>query len=175
MPPLRKHQLTRVQKARCLGWLDQGVTQKVCAERLSVHLCTIKRLVKRHKATESGEVPNRKEGTGRLRKVTDVQVKTIKEALHDDPFLTAKAMKSKFKELGNLSLRTIRRVATRDLDLRSYVAKKKPHLTKSMKQRRLKFAKKFLQFSANDWKKVTFTDETMVVASLDIGVSQIYF
>ena len=137
MPPLRKHQLTRLQKARCLGWLDQGVTQKVCAERLSV---------------------------------TDAQVKTIKEALHDDPFLTAKAMKSKFKELGNLSLRTIRRVATRDLDLKSYVAKKKPHLTKSMKQRRLKFAKKFLQFSANDWKMVTFTDETMVVASLDIGV-----
>ena len=160
-----KKQMSDVEKARCLGWLEEGATQKQCAKRLGVHVNTIKRLVSKNKSTKE-DIPQRKIGSGRPRKLTQQAIKTIKKALQKNPSLTAKSLKTLHPdELKDISLRTIRRVILVDLKLGSFVTRKKPFLSKSMKIKRLKFARKYIKWTAKDWGEIVFTDESMVQTS----------
>ena len=189
-PPARKH-LTDVEKGLisgwivCLyilkniiyyfiGWRQEGVSQKECARRMKVHINTVKGLDRKMKKLMLGQVPKRKEGTGKVRKVTKEDVKVIKKSVEEDPHMTAKDLKIKHHQLRRLSNRTIRRILTRDLKLKSFVAAKKPFLSQSMKVKRLKFAKKFSHLKTGFWRKVVFSDEVMLVPSLGTRVSKFY-
>jgi hypothetical protein len=78
--------------------------------------------------------------------------------------LTSKEIKTKLKL--QISPRSIRRILLNDLELKSFVAAKKPLLTKSMKQDRIKFAKKYLRWTPQMWRQCIFTDESSFETSI---------
>ena len=59
------------------------------------------------------------------------------------------------------------------LGLRSYVARKKPFLTRRMKQKKLLFAKENVSKPLEFWKKVFFSDETYIGISLGSVINRI--
>ena len=79
-------------------------------------------------------MPTRKVGSGR-KIASKSLIKFIKKKITENPKMTSKEMKAKYKKtLGKLSERTIRRILLNDLNLPSYIAIKKPLLTKAHKE-----------------------------------------
>jgi IS30 family transposase len=108
----KKH-LTDLEKGKALAWLEARLKQKDIAQRLGVSLSTIERLARKRK----------------------IASKFIEKKITENPKMTSKEMKAKYKKtLGKLSERTIRRILLNDLNLPSYIAIKKPLLTKAHKE-----------------------------------------
>ena len=81
-------------------------------------------------------VPTRKVGSGRKKIASKSLIKFIEKKISENPKMTSKEMKAKYKKtLGQLSERTIRRILLNDLNISSYIAIKKPLLTKAHKEK----------------------------------------
>lgn len=129
----KKH-LTDLEKGKALAWLEARLKQKDIAQRLGVSLSTIERLARKRKKN-SNLVPTRKVGSGRKKIASKSLIKFIEKKITENPKMTSKEMKAKYKKtLGKLSERTIRRILLNDLNLPSYIAIKKPLLTKAHKE-----------------------------------------
>jgi hypothetical protein len=77
-------------------------------------------------------------------------IKFIEKKITETPKMTSKEMKEKYKKtLAKLSERSIRRILLNDLNLPSYIASKKPLLTKAHKEKRVRFARKYLNWTKN--------------------------
>ena len=75
--------------------------------------------------------------------------------------MTSKEMKAKYKKtLGQLSERTIRKILLNDLNIPSYIAIKKPLLTKAHKEKRVEFARNYLNLTKKKWRSRLFTNES---------------
>ena len=156
-----------VVKSRYLGWLDEDVSLALCARRLKVHPSTVSRLNARAK---EGEGLERRKGSGRTRKTSKRDIRIIRDAITKDPRQTAKSIKMHHKKtLSHLSIRTVSRVLYEDLKLQSFVAAKKPFLSKGMKQRRLHFANKYKKWKPKQWDDVLFTDEASFETTYSTG------
>jgi transposase len=59
----------------------------------------------------------------------------------------------------NVTTKTVRNTIKRN-GLAPYVKHKKPYLSKKHRQKRLQFARKYKEWTAEDWKKVVWTDES---------------
>lgn len=59
----------------------------------------------------------------------------------------------------NISSRTVRR-RLKEAGLKSYVARRKPHISKVNKKKRLAFAKKYINKPLSFWKQVIWSDES---------------
>ena len=94
----------------------------------------------------------------------------MKKVIEKNPMLTSKEIKTKLKL--QISLRSIRRILLEELELKSYVAAKKPLLTKSKKQKRIKFAKKYLKWTPQMWRKCIFTDESSFETSIVVDTEE---
>jgi hypothetical protein len=74
--------------------------------------------------------------------------------------MTAAQLKTLVPELAALSDRTVPHALQKDLKMRSRVAALKPMLTSQMKKKRMRFCKKYKDWTAAEWEKVMFSDES---------------
>ena len=95
---------------------------------------------------EEGTVPERQKGAGRPRKLDKTILAIIKRQATKYPGMTAADIKTSVRELDKISVRTISRALLHHLKMPSRLAAHKPLLTKKMMDKRLKFAKKY-----KDW------------------------
>lgn len=166
----RKH-MNDIERAKAIAWSQERVSQADIAKRLKVGKRTIERLIAKHKQGPEESIPRRKKGSGRPKKITKGEIKKIKKAIEENPMLTSKEIKTKLKL--QISPRSIRRILLNDLELKSFVAAKKPLLTKSMKQDRIKFAKKYLRWTPQMWRQCIFTDESSFETSIGCGYRRV--
>ena len=166
----RKH-MNDIERAKAIAWSQEKVTQADIAMRLNVGERSIGRLIARHKEDTGEPIPRRKKGSGRPKKITESEIKKIKKLIENNPMLTSKEIKTKLKL--EISLRSIRRILLETLQLKSYVAAKKPLLTKSMKQKRVKFAEKYVKWTPQMWRKCIFTDESSFETSIGCGFRRV--
>ena len=117
------------------------MTYKEIAIRLHCSLSSIERLFS--KAKNSGGIPARKKGSGAPKKVTKEMEYIIKKAIKENLNLTSQEIINQNKKLCNISSRTDRRILKEKFGLISYIAVKKPLLTKDLRKQRLAFAKKY--------------------------------
>ena len=164
-----KTHLTDLEKGKALAWLEAKLKQKDIAQRLGVSLSTIERLAKKRKINPN-LVPTRKVGSGRKKIASKSLIKFIEKKITENPKMTSKEMKAKYKKtLGKLSERTIRRILLNDLNLPSYIAIKKPLLTKAHKEKRVRFARKYLNWTIRKWRSSLFTDESTFLCLRSTG------
>ena len=107
------------------------------------------------------ELPTHSLGGGTSKKQPPQTLRLLKRQLDINPRLTAKQLKKENpKLLSTTSIRTIQRRLHDDIGYKKLEAKRKPLVTEKQRKKRLEFAKKYKGRTADDWKKVMFTDES---------------
>lgn len=156
-----RKKLNMEEKARALTLLEQGMPGKHVAEKLSVSRRSIYRLKMEAAKLPPNTTPQRKSGSGGKRKTTPKTDCILKREVKKNPSITAAELKNNYPELlKNVAIRTIQHRLQKDLKLPCRRAARKPLLTERMKKRRLSFAKKYQDWTPEQWKKVMWSDES---------------
>ena len=142
--------------------MEQGVPQKTISEELKVTPKTIYRPKKRAENLPKGVTPSRKKGSGRPRKTSSRTNNFLRREMMMDPELSAVDLKINHPELlQDVSVRTIQHRLHKDMGLPFRKPVKKPLLTKLMKKKRLQFCRKYKDWSAERWRGVMLSDESI--------------
>lgn len=134
-------------------------TYREIAALVDVSLATVSRVIKL-KQEKGSFSPRRKGRCGRKKKTTPRDDAYLLRQSKKDPRKTSDALNSDLKSLGiQISSSTVRRrlIAVGRKARRPI---KKQLLTKLMKEKRYKWAKKYKDWSKEQWRKVLFTDES---------------
>ena len=149
------------KKARILAWRQEKVSIKeicACSGRAK---STIMNLLTSAKGLPPNKVPKHRCGGGRKKKISNATDNLMKREVQKNPRLTALELKNLHPELlENLAVRTMQHRLQKGLGLPSLKAAKKPLLTERMKKQRIAFAKKYIQWTPAQWKRVMFSDES---------------
>ncbi len=105
-------------------------------------------------------IPERKKGSGRARKMNNMMVGIVKRQIAKYPTMTALDLKQTVAELATVSEQTIQQSLQKDLKMPSRHAAQKPLLTEKMKKKRMAFCKAYQHWTAEDWSKVMYSDES---------------
>ena len=141
-----------------IGMLNAGVSKAKAAREVGVSPRTVHTWCKLWK--ETGNVPKAKKPPGRDSKVSLSNLRLIKRALDEDPFLTAVDIMRDNPSLHHLSLSTVRLAIRKTLGFFYRRAAKKPPLTPRMLEDRLRFCDRYEGWSEQQWGQVLFTDES---------------
>jgi len=149
------------EKSRALTLLEKGDSVIAVARDIGVSREAIYQLKRLAALLPHGMVPKRKSGSGVPKKTLPRTDKLLKHEVTSYPSITAVELKSKHTELlHNVSTRTIRHRLQKDLKLPCRRAAKKPMLTAAMKKKKLNFCMKYRCWTAAEWRKVMFSDES---------------
>ncbi len=74
--------------------------------------------------------------------------------------MSAGQLRATVPDVAVLSQRSVQRALHKDLKMPSRVAALKPLLTMKMKKKRLAFCRKYRHWTAADWEKVIYSDES---------------
>lgn len=147
-----------------------------------LHLYEEKHMSERNIAKELGISPSTvhywivrrgeraKTKSGRPRKTTEEKDKTIYEASRRNPFLTAVDLRRDYAP--TCSVDTVRN-RLKQHGLKCYRPARKPFITEFHRQKRFAYALNYLHWSAEDWKRVVFSDEK-VFRSSSRGALRVY-
>lgn len=153
--------LNNEEKARILSWIDEKIPIKEICLRSRRSERTIFRLKNASRDVPKFTVPSHKPIPGRPRLTSKETDKLLRREVLKNPRLTASELKSCYPILlEKPSIRTLRHRLQKDLQLPSRIASKKPLLTDAMKKKRLAFAKKYKDWTPEQWEKVLWSDES---------------
>ena len=83
--------LSESDKNKIIAWKDVGIKAPEIAKKLEVDKNTIYRFLRRLNMSPPGEIPGRKPGTGRPRKMTPSKIAAVKHSVSDNPMLSSTA------------------------------------------------------------------------------------
>lgn len=151
-------QLSRDQRVKILTLTDQGLSYRQISVRIGCSHSTIVRLMKKKENLDPLE---RTKGSGRKRKTNSRTDKALQRMCLKDRFKSAVRIRAELKDYHqvDLSAETIRR-RLREIGLYGRRPAKKPLLTKKMKDTRLTWAKKYKNWTKEDWRRVIWSDES---------------
>ena len=152
------HQLTPRKKAAIIELKKVGLSNRRIAKQLTFDRRAIDRFFKRYEQTGD---QNRQKGSGPPRLSTERQDKTLKDLCLKNRFASAAALNKKWKQKSRVKVhpRTVNnRLLSMNLPARR--PRKRPLKTEAMREKRLVFAQKYADWTAEDWKRVMFSDES---------------
>jgi len=156
-----KVNITDEVKRKIKDLREEGLSYSQIGERLSLSKCTVARWVKRFKECCHGNTPVTKKSSGRPRKTSPATERLMKRCVQDQPSISARELRAQNPQvLGEVSVRTIQERLQKDLGLPSRRPAPKPLLTAKMKAKRLAFCRRYANWTAEDWSKVMFSDES---------------
>lgn len=153
-------ELTVAKRAQIVLLASQKVSQRNIAKQLKCSRCAVQTTLSRH--AESGSYENRAK-SGRKRATTPREDRFLERASLKNRRKTAKELRADLKKgLGvDISQRTVSR-RLQSLGLHGRKARKKPLLNKNQIKKRLDFAKKYKDWTVEDWSKVIWSDESNI-------------
>ena len=95
-------------------------------------------------------------------KVSPVMIRAITKRINNNRFLTANELREKVPGLSAVSKRRVNQVLKDKLRLKSGVAVKKPFLTDTQKERRVRWAQAHKNWSKRRWNQVLWSDESHI-------------
>jgi len=153
-------ELSSKKRGIALALMNEGCSQTEVARKLGVSQSAISRAKRR--AEESGNLTS-KPRSGRPRVTTPRTDNKIHLEIKKNPFLTSTRLQLDLLETSRVSRRTIRCRLKDEFGLPARKPVKKPHLTAFQMKRRYNFAKKYAKWTKQQWEKVIFSDESMIV------------
>lgn len=135
-----------------------GMSYRKIAARIGCSVGSVCKIVKKQQQT--GTVVDRPI-TGRKRITTQRQDRIITRISLADRRKTAPQIRADLEEHHSMkvSVTTVQRRLL-EVGLKAYRARKKPRLTRVHRQRRMEFAQAYRHWTASDWSKVVFSDES---------------
>lgn len=142
-------------------WANEGIATAEIAARLGRHPAAIRKHVAVLKSLPpSTPSSSFKRRPGGHRKITDKMKDRLRRHVLQHPFKSAKQLRRDVIGWQKISVRSIQHVLKKELGLPSRVAAKKPLLTPAMVKKRLRFCKKYVNWTEEDWTDVMFSDES---------------
>jgi len=156
----KKRSLSETQRAQIVILLQEGYTEGAISERLAVSKTTVHQAVVTFKNCGSYSDCNR---SGRPQKTTRRDDILMKRCVVKSPTYSAKKIRAELGETGSRIIRrTISRRLADEFGFKSQKPARKPGLTPAMKLKRLQFAKKYKDWTSQQWSRVLFSDETRI-------------
>ena len=156
-----RKKLQMEEKSRVLTLLEKGELAIAVARDIGVSREAIYQLKRSAASLSPGIVPKRKSSSGAPKKTSPRTNKLLKRKVLSYPSISAVELKNMYSDLlQNVLTRTIRRRLQKDLGLPCHRADKQSMLAPAMKEKRLGFCKKYRYWTAEEWRKVMFSDES---------------
>jgi hypothetical protein len=166
LPPFPRHlplycpmALSAGMRGQIVGMSKAGSKSPAIAAELNVSERTVRSVLQQFKNRGDVEI---KKSPGRPRKLSERDVRSVVTYLHKNRRATLADITNSLPT--KVSQSTVRRTL-HSLRIFSCAAVIKPFLTLEHKAARLAFAKKYKDWTAEDWKKVVWTDES----SFEVG------
>ena len=160
-PTLPRQELTEFQKGQIDGAARFGHTATEIHKVLGYARGTIHDIITRIKNRGFSE---NKQRVGRPRKSMDRDDRLLIRRALDDTKMPLCELK--FAANSNLSISTIRR-RLKEENIQKWLAIERPRLTERHAEKRYEWAKKHLQWTVEQWRKVIWSDECSVEKSAD--------
>lgn len=158
--PRAKH-FSAEEKAMIQAWIVDDIPPKEMAARLGRNVAAVRKwVVKLRSYPPTMTPPPAKRRCGRPRLTTPKQDLLLRHHVLRHPFKTAKQLKADVPGYSKVSVRQIQKILQRRLGLPSRRAAAKPLLTERMTKQRIRFCRKHLHMTADDWMNVMFSDES---------------
>lgn len=155
---MKRPQLKESEKAVIIALREMGLGYKTIAGKVGTTKTTVIRTLKTFEST--GRI-DRKKGSGRPRMSTESQDRVLHRNVLKSRFSSTSDMRREWRLTCSVdaSKQTIlRRLAERGIKARR--PRKKPLLTRNMRQKRLEWAKRHRHWTEEDWRRVIFSDES---------------
>ena len=151
---------SEIKAAQAVVLSKQGLTQVEIARYFGVNQSTIQRCLIRHRKT--GTYKNYRNQCGRNRVTSTRTDNMIRRMAVADPNVSSSCIVARLPDEVQVSSRTIRRRLHDEFNLKAYRPAAKPKLSAKNIKDRIKFCRKYQNWTIEDWKKVMFTDETSI-------------
>ena len=154
----QKPRISIENRGKILAFKEVGLSHREIAKRVGCSLGTVSNVLK--KKQETGTVQDRPI-PGRKRVTTIREDRTIVRISLAARRKTAPEITADVANYHNLhiSVATVKR-RLKEAGLRAYRVRKKPLLTRNHRRRRLEFARAHRHYTADDWSKVVWSDES---------------
>ena len=157
----RAKQFDVEEKVKIVLWFREGIAPKEIASRLQRNVSAVRKVIRDNKTLPiTATPPPPKKRTGRPAAATATQEERLRRYVLKHPFKTARELKREVSGWHDVSIRTIQKVCQKKLGMPSRSAAKKPLLTAAMVKKRLSFCRKYRSWTAQDWERVMFSDES---------------
>lgn len=153
----RSKQLSNEVRKSVIELERAGLSNKVIASQLRISESAVSRLLQRHRV--SGTFSPRPR-SGRPSKVTKRTKRRMSRTVMANPFITSVALRKSISELCNVSKPTICRILQKEMGYVACKPTKKPMMNKKHLQQRLEFCRRHEHWTADDWSKVMWSDES---------------
>jgi transposase len=138
-----------------------GVKNAEIAAKLGRNIRSVQRILRSLKSLPEDELPPPPmKRCGRPKKLTSKKMNRLRSFVSRYPFKTALEVKQELAGFNNISVRRIQEVLQKHLKMPARTAAKKPLLTALMTRKRIKFCKKYLNWTPQQWENVMFSDES---------------
>ena len=160
MPKIQKPHLTIEKQSRICLLSEQGYSTRQIGSIEGVGNKTVARIVAKKK--ETGSLEN-KAKSGRPRILQKPDERRILRLITSKECKTAVDIQRKLHSDYNIQISAdiVRAVLKRN-GFKAYIRAKKPFLKKEHQQKRLKFAQTYKDWTAEDWMRVVWSDESKV-------------
>lgn len=156
----KKRSLLPTTRAQIVALSKFGMSQREIARKMCISRHGVQLAIQKHARFSTFKDARR---SGRPRKTTTHDVRIIKRYAQKFPTISLPKLSEMVKENGiNVSTSTLSRRLSKEIGLKSYRPAKKPRITPAMAKKRYDFAKRHQHWTESDWKKVMWSDETIV-------------
>ena len=153
-------QMTPVERAKALGLLSAGFTQREVALECNRSRAAISKLAKKAREVGFEKALKVLPGRGRKTLATLGDIRKMIRLVQQRPFLSSKEVKRLMGPRGEkFSVRRVQELLNK-AGYKSRHAARKPMLTERMKAQRMEFATSHLHWTKEEWSKVSFTNES---------------
>ena len=149
-------------RIRIIALREKGISLRQIAHQTKVNVNTVNKVLRKWKSHHTiKDLPK----AGRPSKVDDRTRRRLSRMIQSGEVSTATelAHTAASQHICHISARTARNVLHQE-GLKAMHMVKRPLLTRSHKRKRLEFAKAHKDWTAEDWKQVIFSDETVILA-----------
>lgn len=150
-------ELTPKKRSVIVALAKEDLSYSAIAQRVGCSKASVCKTLKLF--NETGGMVSRPR-SGRPRCTTPRDDFAMVRAIKKQPFMTSADVRAELPSV-NVSLRTIRRRLCDEFQLRSRRAARKPLLNSMQVKKRLQFCQKYKKWTAKEWSRVMFSDESM--------------
>lgn len=162
MPKTRE--LSEGKRAQIIVLHSVGLSQVQIAKKIKCSRCAVQTTIKRYNDTKQFKS---RSGRGRKRKTTAREDRYLKQNALKDRRQTAKELTAALRSDHEISIsaKTVSR-RLNEFGIKARKARQKSWLSETNRKKRLAWAKKYHSWTASDWDKILWSDESNIQVSL---------
>jgi transposase len=158
----RKSDISVAKRAQICALRAQGLTERDVAALIGVSKTAVHQATVHHAKFNSYDYRDTRRNSGRSRVTTPQTDRMIRRAAVRNPTISAAEIGSLLPPHEAVSVRTVKRRLQCDFKLRAYHPASKPLRSQKNKKDRIDFCHRYRNWTAQDWRKVMFSDESMI-------------